>query len=97
MDASNLDQLPNIGKGIKRRVQEFLDEGKIEEFSVDVSETEASEVEEEGSSISESDFKDEEMIRVVQELEQVMGIGPKTAKTLYKHHGIHSIEDLKQN
>lgn len=69
-----LGQLPGVGGGIAKHIQELLETGHFSEY----------------------DSLKKEIPVKIDELTAVEGVGPKTAKTLWKTLGIKNLDDLEQ-
>lgn len=74
-DSKQLENMPGVGKGSLRRIDEILKSGHLSEIIVEE--------------------KHKQYLKQMDELEQVYGIGRKTAYTLVKKYNITSVKQLK--
>ena len=73
-----ISEIPGIGKGTIKRIQEILDTGRLSEIE------------------QKYDVKKQAKIKAIQELEEIIGIGPAEAKNLLVNHKIASVDALKK-
>ena len=69
-----LDEIPGVGLGISKKIEEFIKTGKISEF----------------------EKLKKQMPKGFDDLMEVMGLGPKKIKVLYKKLNIKNISDLQK-
>jgi len=70
----SLDEIPGIGLGISKKIEEFLKTGKIHEF----------------------EKLKKQMPRGFDDMMEIMGLGPKKIRVLYKKLNIKNIRDLQR-
>lgn len=77
-DIKDVEGIPGIGEGTRRRIKEILETGRLSELK------------------GKYNKKKQAAIDSIQELENVIGIGSKTAKKLVTRYKIKSVEQLKK-